>query len=125
MYKIMIECDEPWPAGEARHIETRIAEEIPVSPVTAKRRASGFLGMEVTMMALAGDPILVLGNRAVWRVPAYFNYPKLGEVGTLGTVEIDARSGEVISPSPEQVEAMQERAHAIASHLASPATATG
>lgn len=51
------------------------------------------------------------------------NYPRLGEIGTLGSVKVDAQTGQVIPLTPEQISAMQERANAIATRLAPRAVA--
>lgn len=74
------------------------------------------------MMALAGHPALVVGDRPVWRVPACLHLPNLGEVATLGSIEVDVLTGQVMEPSPEQITLMQDRANAIAaSHATAPA----
>jgi len=124
MFQVMLEYDEPWSDGESHRVEAHFTCEIAIAPIIAQRRARTFLAMAVTMMTRVGIPVLVLGERPVWRVPAYFSVPHLGEVGTLGAIEVDARSGEIIPLTPEQIAAMQNRAHAIATCLTSPAVAT-
>ena len=72
----------------------------------------------MTMMALAGQPALVVGDRPVWRVPACLYLPGLGEVAKLGSIEVDSLTGQVVEPSPEQITLLQDRANAIAAHFA-------
>jgi hypothetical protein len=69
-------------------------------------------------------PVLVIGARPVWRVPAYFTLPQLGKVALLGSIDIDAESGELNQPSSEEIAEMQQRANVIASRLTSPAAAS-
>ena len=118
MFQIVYEYDEPWPAQGPFHVEKQlVSQEIAVSPILARRRANGFLAGYVTMMVTAGQPVLILGERPAWRVPATLRLPGLGEVGTLGHVDVDAQSGEIIWPSDKQIAQMQELAHAIAAHF--------
>lgn len=96
------------------HIETHFVHNVPVSFATARRRANNFLAGFVTLTAVAGEPALVVGDKLVWRVPAGLHLPKLGLVGTIGFVDVDAETGIVLQPSPEQINQMQNLAHAIA-----------
>lgn len=118
MFQVMLEMSEEWAVNDSHRIKGNFDCEIAVSPIVAKRRANVYLAMHVTMMTLPGTPSLVLCNRPVWRFPVYFNYPRLGEIGTLGSIEVDAQTGEVIQLTPEQIVTMQERANAIATRLA-------
>ena len=86
-----------------------------VSGTVARRRANGYLGMNVAMSILAGEPCLVIeGERAVWRFTANLHLPNSGFVATVGTVEVDALTGKPLLLSPEKIKIMQERADAIA-----------
>ena len=123
MFQIMLEFDEEWAADDSHHIQGRFDCEIGISPTIALRRARTFLAGKVTMMSRVGEPILVLGQQARWRVPAYFNFPHLGEAGTLGSIEVDAQTGEVIPLTTEQIAAMKERANVLAFRL-TPQTVT-
>jgi len=105
------------------HIKANVDVEIGVSSIVARRRANGYLAMEVAMMIVAGDPILFLSDRPVWRVPALLHLSGLGDVANVGMVEIDATSGEVIKLSEQQITEMQNLADAIATRLTSSATA--
>lgn len=75
------------------------------------------------MMVLAGEPVLVLGEeRPVWRVPACLHLLDLGEVTTVGTIDVDALTGQVIPPVAKQITLMQRRANEIATCLTPAAT---
>lgn len=124
MFQVMLEIEEEWAADDSHRVTGNFDCEIAVSPIIAKRRAGSYLARYVTMMTLAGTPTLVLGQRPVWRCLIYFNYLPIGEVGTLGTIEVDAQTGEAIPLTPEQITAMQERANVIATRLAQRAITT-
>lgn len=117
MFQVMLEFDQEWTAGESHHIKGNFDCEIAVSPILATRRVNAYLAGYVTMMTLPSKPTLVLGNKPVWRFDVHFNYPHLGEIGTIGKIEVDAQTGQVISLTEEQITAMQERANAIATRL--------
>lgn len=96
------------------------AAEITVSPAVARRHAAGFLAGHVTMMVLAGEPVLVWDEQPVWRVPACLHLPGLSEVSIVGFIEVDARTGEIIPLSPDQIAEMQRRADDIATRFTLP-----
>jgi hypothetical protein len=102
-----------------------LAGEIKVSPTVARRRAAGFLAGHITMMVLAGEPMLVWSEQPVWRVPACLHLPELGEVSTVGCIDVDALTGEIILLFPDQITAMQRRADDIAARFTLPATPAG
>ncbi len=121
MYQVVLEVQQPWPDSGLLHLDAHFDGKVAVSPVLARRRASGFFAGDVTLMALAGVPMLVLGQRPVWRVPGCLHLPGLGQVATIGSVDVDASTGEVLSPSAERIAAMKRHANAIAARLAFPA----
>jgi len=57
---------------------------IQVSAKQAQRKVDTWLLNEVSYMMGAEEPTLVIGERTVWRVPAYFSAPGAGRVGTVG-----------------------------------------
>jgi hypothetical protein len=100
MFRVVYEYQKAWPKEGPLRVEAQFTGEITVSPTVARRRAAGFLAGHVTMMVLAGEPALVLGEQPVWRVPACLHLPGLGEVSTVGSINVDALTGEIISPPP-------------------------
>jgi hypothetical protein len=125
MFQIAYEYQEPWPKEGVLRLEARFDGEIKVSPTVARHRASGFLAGHVTMMVLAGEPILVLNDPPVWRIPACLHLPDWGEVATIGVLDVDALTGEVIPPSSKQITMMQHRANDLAARLALPPVPAG
>ncbi len=70
---------------------------IDVDAPSARRKATGWLASEVGNLLLGGDPALVIADRTVWRVPVLLTSPERGVVGQIGTVDVDATTGEVLS----------------------------
>lgn len=114
MFRIIYEHTEPWPEEGPLTLDARLRGEIKVSPEEAQRRANGFLGMDVGVLIGADDPVLVWGERPVWRFTANMYLPHTGKIGEVGTIEVDAVTGQVVKPSPEQITAIQDRARDLA-----------
>lgn len=43
----------------------------------------------------ADSPTLVLSENPVWRVPAYLSFPRFGQVGLVGEIDVDVKTGEM------------------------------
>ena len=125
MFQVMHDYQQKWPKNHPLKVEGEFAQDISVSPIVAQRKANGYLAQYVTMMVSADIPTLFLSQPPVWRVPAILSLPDLGEVSTIGTVDIDAETGEIVSLPESQLSRMQEIAHALAAHFTSQATKPG
>jgi hypothetical protein len=78
-------------------ITITIRATIEIDAATAQRRATGWLVSEVGNLLLGDAPSLVIADRVVWRVPVLLTSPERGVVGQIGTVDIDAQTGDVLS----------------------------
>ncbi len=47
-------------------------------------------------MLIGGTPQLVVADRTLWRVPALLTSSKIGTVGQVGTVDVDAVTGKLL-----------------------------
>jgi hypothetical protein len=64
---------------------------------------------EVSNLIGADVPTLVLDQqRALWRVPPWIGFPRQGRMGTVGTVDVDAATGEIVDRSASQVKIEQQ-----------------
>jgi len=114
-----------WPAeGPFKLVAPAIKVNVTVSPSLARRRANGYLGSEVAMTLLAHNPRLVVGDSLCWRFNVDLSLPGVGVIATLGAIDVDADSGAVLPLSPSQIEEILRRAHALATRIASPTTAS-
>ena len=92
------------------------AFEIKVTAEEARRRVNRWLHDEVSMLMRALSPSLVVGEQIVWRVPASLGMPHLGQVGTVGTVDVDVTTGEMTNTSECKAE-LERCAKALANRL--------
>ncbi|MCB0061066.1 MAG: hypothetical protein KDE19_03090 [Caldilineaceae bacterium] len=68
--------------------------EIKVTAEEARRKVNRWLLEYVSYMMHADPPTLVIADgRAVWRVPAIFTASRVGEVGTVGLVDVEVDNG--------------------------------
>ena len=90
--------------------------EINVTAEQARKKVDHWLMDQVSFLMGAEPPTLVIGERAVWRVPAYISFPSVGRAGTIGTIDVDAQTGEM-SNTPEKKAEIKRRGEEIARKL--------
>ena len=69
--------------------------DINVSADEACRQVNNWLLDEVSYMVGAGEPLLVIGKKVVWRVPVLLTATHIGEVGAIGAIDVDVQTGEM------------------------------
>ncbi|RLC61330.1 MAG: hypothetical protein DRI79_04690 [Chloroflexi bacterium] len=93
-----------------------------ISAAAARRKVSRFVLDEISYLMGGEQPALVKTDRLYWRVPVVLTYPTQGTVGTVGFIDVDAETGDLMTTST-LVEELTHNAHALAarstSHAAS------
>ena len=97
-------------------IHISVVATVNVDARTARRHVTAWLASEVGNMLIGGTPQLVISKQTVWRVPAILTSSNVGTVGQVGTIDVDAESGETIIS-----EELREQILDNVRHLASPA----
>ena len=92
----------PWATLEMRII---ISACINVTSERAKRQINRLLLERVGNLLYAEEPNLLVGTRLLWRVPVWLGLPIRGPVGSVGTIDVDAQSGEILF-TPQQLAEM-------------------
>lgn len=77
---------------------------IQVTAEQAQRAVNRWLLEQVSDMLHAEPPILVVNGRTVWRVPTVLTATHVGVVGVVGTVEVDAVTGDLIDADQRREE---------------------
>jgi hypothetical protein len=80
---------------EKGRVELSVSFEINVTALEARRKVSRWLYENVSMLIDADLPTLVVGERVVWRVPAYLSFPDVGRAGNVGTIDVDVITGKM------------------------------
>ena len=90
---------------------------IQVGDEEARKKVNSWLLNEVSYLFGALPPTLVIGEeKIVWRVPAVYSLPQIGQVGTIGSVDVDVQSG-AMNISPTLITELQNQASELARHL--------
>lgn len=89
----------------------------------ARRRANLYLSDSVGFFFTPIDGTFVPVDTPVWQFPIQFRLPQSGDLGVLGTIDVDAQTGEVVPLTANQITEIQRRAHAIARCQTQPAAA--
>lgn len=87
--------------------------EIKITAQEAKRQVNSWLRDEVSMLISADLPILVVGERIVWRATAWISFPHTGRAGQVGTIDVDVTSG-AMTNTPECEADIIRQAEAVA-----------
>lgn len=95
------------------NIKIEVAAQINVSAFVARQKANRFLIMQVGDQFCAGEPALVVDAAMYWRVPAQYAPSRLGVLGVLGHLLIDANTGEITLADDKSIEDLQQGAEAL------------
>jgi hypothetical protein len=70
-----------------------------IDAVTARRKANGYIGREISVVMGGRETTLVsVDGRPVWRVTIILTAPSYGQIGVVGTLDVDAHTGELLIP---------------------------
>ncbi len=84
------------PAKTEVTISLSLTAQVNVTDVIAQRQVSRLLLDEVGNLLYGERPSLFVGQRLLWRVPVWLASPKRGPLGQVGTLDVDAQTGEVL-----------------------------
>jgi hypothetical protein len=97
-----------------------------ILPSQAKLKATGYVAQHIAHFATAEEqPQWVEGAPPIWRVATALWLRGQGRVCELGTVDVNALTGEVLPLSKEEITTRQKRARHAAEAVARSAAATG
>jgi hypothetical protein len=120
--EIVYELTKGWPKQGALQVTVpSMTVNIPISPDKARRRANGYLGMHVGVLLGTSEPRLLMGDRPLWKLSVNLHLPSIGYVGQVGTIQVDATTGDVIPLADSTIQQYQDRAHDLVIRFA-PAT---
>jgi len=101
-------------------IEFSLTAQVNITDLTAQRKVSKLLLDHVGNLLYGERPSLVMGRRLLWRVPVWLALPTTGPLGQVGTLDVDAQTGEILS-TQQILEEIAERGNELAQR-ATPAT---
>jgi hypothetical protein len=79
------------------HLSFHLVATLNVTAEEARRRVNRQVVTELGTGLIARDPELAIaGEQILWRVPIVLSLPELGGLGQVGTVDVDARTGDLL-----------------------------
>lgn len=100
-------------------IELSITASINVTAQTAQRKVSKLLLDELGNLLYGEIPSLVAGQQLLWRVPVWYATPATGPVAQVGTLDVNATTGEILF-TLDLLQEIADHAHALAQRTPSP-----
>lgn len=67
-----------------------------ITPFVAQQKVNAYLLLNVGQMLSAGEPTLLINQRAFWKVPIFVAFPALKRREYLGELVLDAESGSIV-----------------------------
>lgn len=94
--------------------------QINIAATEARHRVTQFVHQKISSQMHGETPMLILSERTYWRVPVHLTFPSLGDVGSIGSIDVDVETGEAIT-NEEVVHQLEHHAEEITRRL-SPTT---
>lgn len=83
------------------------------SPKSAQKLVRRFVADEISYLLRAGEPDLVVGQQLCWRVPVQLAFPNQDTVGTVGTIDVNVETGQMLV-TPETIAEITRHAERLA-----------
>src|SRR5438552_11271632 len=110
------------PVESTLDINIRVTQPLNITAFSAQQRVTQYV-MQHLSTQLGGDtPELTVAERVYWSVPVQFTSPGKGVLGRVGTLRVDASTGELLTDRQTEQELM-EHAERLAQRSALPAGA--
>ena len=110
------------PVESTLDISIRVTQPLNITAFSARQKVTQHV-MHHLSTQLGGDtPELTVGERVYWSVPVVFTLPGKGILGRIGTLRVDAGTGELLT-DPQTEQEMLRHAEQLAQRAALPAGA--
>jgi hypothetical protein len=91
------------PTESTLDINIRVTQPLNVTSFSARQRVTQYVMHELSTQLGGDTPELTVGERVYWSVPVVFTMPGKGVLGRVGTLRVDAGTGELLTdPQTEQ-----------------------
>jgi hypothetical protein len=98
-------------------INIHVTQPLNVTSFSARQRVTQYVLSHLSTQ-LGGDaPELTIGERVYWTVPVVFTLPGKGVLGRVGTLRVDAATGELLT-DPEIEQELMRHAEQLAQRAA-------
>lgn len=109
----------PLPADSVLDINIRVTQPLNVTAFSARQRVTQYVVQELSTQLGGDTPDLTVGERVYWSVPVLFTLPGKGVLGRVGTLRVDAGTGELLT-DPQTEQEIMRHAEQLAQRAALP-----
>ena len=97
-------------------------QSLNITSFSARQRVTQYVMQELSTQLGGDTPELTVGERTYWSVPVVFTLPGKGVLGRVGTLRVDAGTGELLT-DPQTEQEMLRHAEQLAQRASLPAGA--
>lgn len=100
------------PKTKGIRFKFELSGEFNVTSFVARQKVNRYLLLNTGNLIHAMDPVLVIGDQLLWRVPVGYSLADKGLLGSVGSIMVDADTGNLLlenSTSIDEIEASAER----------------
>lgn len=108
------------PTESTLDITIRVTQPLNITAFTARQRVTQYVMQELSTQLGADTPELTVAERIYWSVPVVFTLPGRGVLGRVGTLRVDAGTGELLT-DPQTDGEMLDHAGRLAQRTTLPA----
>src|SRR5437660_10620573 len=108
------------PTESTLDITIRVTQPLNITSFSARQRVTQDVMRELSTQLGGDTPELTVGERVYWSVPVVFTLPGKGVLGRVGTLRVDAGTGELLT-DPRTEHEMMQYAEQLAHRAAFPA----
>ncbi len=101
----------PVPAGSNLDINIHVSQPLNITSFSAQQRVTQYVMQQLSTQLGAGTPELTIGERVYWSVPVVFTLPGKGTLGVIGTLRVDAATGELLTDPQIELELIRHAEH--------------
>jgi hypothetical protein len=110
----------PLPTESTLDISIRVTQPLNVTAFSARQRVTQYVMQELSTQFGGDTPELTVAERVYWSVPVVFTLPGKGVLGRVGTLQVDAGTGELLT-DPRTEQEMLHHAERLAQRATLPA----
>src|SRR5438477_3475957 len=94
------------PTDSTIDINIRVTQPLNITSFSARQRVTQYVMHELSTQLGGDTPELTVAERVYWSVPVVFALPRKGVLGRVGTLRIDAATGELLTDPQTELEMM-------------------
>src|SRR5713101_5600038 len=97
----------PLPAESTLDINIHVTQPLNITSFSARQKVTQYVMQELSTQLGGDTPELIVAERVYWLVPVVFTLPGKGVLGRVGTLRVDAGTGELLTDLRTEQEMMQ------------------